>query len=147
LNFISRCFANPPPPRANDTNHLLKKYTCELFDHPPYSPELAPSDFHLFRELKAWLGGQRFAANDELQDAVKTYLSSLAANFVAEASRSLCHFVYFRVYSDSRCTSTIPNASMLYQGISTEKSNINFHTIFIPKSNFIHHLYLKINLF
>jgi len=34
--------------------------------------------------LKAWLGGQRFAANDEIQDAVKTYLSSLAANFFAE---------------------------------------------------------------
>ena len=41
------------------------------------------------RELKAWLGGQRFAANDELQDAVKTYLSSLAANFFAEGIEKL----------------------------------------------------------
>jgi hypothetical protein len=41
--------------------------------------------------LKAWLGGQRFAANDELQDAVKTYLSSLAATSLQKASRSLCH--------------------------------------------------------
>ena len=56
---------------------------------PPYSPDLAPSDFHLFRELKAWLGGQRFATNNELQDAVKTYLSSLAANFFAEGMEKL----------------------------------------------------------
>jgi len=39
--------------------------------------------------LKAWLGGQRFSANDELQDAVKTYLSSLAANFFAEGIEKL----------------------------------------------------------
>jgi hypothetical protein len=39
--------------------------------------------------LKAWFGEQRFAANDELQDAVKTYLSSLAANFFAESMEKL----------------------------------------------------------
>jgi len=74
---------NARPHCAYVTKDLLKKFKWEVFDHPPYSPDPAPSDFHLFRELKAWLGG-RFAANDELQDAVKTYLSSLAANFFAE---------------------------------------------------------------
>ena len=54
------------PHCANVTKDLLKKFNWEVFDHPPYSPDLAPSDFHLFRELKAWLGGQRFATNDEL---------------------------------------------------------------------------------
>jgi hypothetical protein len=39
--------------------------------------------------LKAWLAGQRFAANDKLQDAVKTYLSSLVANFFAEGIEKL----------------------------------------------------------
>ena len=61
----------------------------EVFDHPPYSPDLAPSDFHLFRELRAWLSGKRLAANDEIQDAVKTYLSSLASNFFAEGIEKL----------------------------------------------------------
>ena len=80
---------NAWPHCANVTKDLLKKFNWEVFDHPPYSPDLAPSDFHLFRELKAWLGGQRFAANDELQDAVKTYPSSLAANFFAEGIEKL----------------------------------------------------------
>ena len=79
---------NARPHCAYVTKDLLKKFKWEVFDHPPYSPDPAPSDFHLFRELKAWLGG-RFAANDELQDAVKTYLSSLAANFFAEVIEKL----------------------------------------------------------
>jgi len=29
----------------------------EQFDHPPYSPDLAPSDYHLFPRLKKELGG------------------------------------------------------------------------------------------
>ena len=30
----------------------------ELLPHPPYSPDLAPSDFFLFPNLKKWLGGK-----------------------------------------------------------------------------------------
>jgi hypothetical protein len=29
-------------------------------EHPPYSPDLAPSDFHLFDPLKHHLSGERF---------------------------------------------------------------------------------------
>jgi hypothetical protein len=35
-----------------------------LFDHSPYSPDLALSDYHLFTYLKNWLRAQRFN-NDE----------------------------------------------------------------------------------
>jgi hypothetical protein len=34
------------------TTKLLKKFGWENIDHPPYSPELAPSDFHLFPKMK-----------------------------------------------------------------------------------------------
>jgi transposase len=30
------------------TQALLEHFNWELFDHPPYSPDLAPSDYHLF---------------------------------------------------------------------------------------------------
>lgn len=80
---------NARPHSANMTKDLLKKFKWEVFEHPPYSPDLAPSDYHLFRELKSWLGGQRFATNEELQDAVKTYLSSLAATFFEEGIEKL----------------------------------------------------------
>jgi hypothetical protein len=53
-------------------------FNWELFDHPPYSPDLAPSDYHLFIRtyLKNWLGSQRFNNNQELMEGVKTWLSS-----------------------------------------------------------------------
>jgi hypothetical protein len=41
----------------------------EQFDHPPYSKDLAPSDFHLFLYLKSFLAGQRFH-DDEVKEAV-----------------------------------------------------------------------------
>jgi hypothetical protein len=52
-----------------------------LFDHPPDSPDLAPSDFHVFTYLKKWLSSQRFSDNEELMEGVKTWLSSQAADF------------------------------------------------------------------
>ncbi|GBL83548.1 hypothetical protein AVEN_196387-1 [Araneus ventricosus] len=62
---------------------VCKQKTAEhvtpLFDHPPYSPDLAPSDFHLFLKLKELLGGKRFGSHEELENAVTTWLNELAA--------------------------------------------------------------------
>ena len=44
----------------------------EQIDHPPYSPDLALSDFHLYRYLKELLGGKRFATDDERKKQFKT---------------------------------------------------------------------------
>jgi hypothetical protein len=52
-----------------------------LFDHPSYSPDLAPSDYHLFTCLKNWYRSQRFNNNEELTEGVKSWLSSEAADF------------------------------------------------------------------
>jgi hypothetical protein len=38
-------------------------------EHPPYIPDIAPSDFHLFGPLKH-LSGERFPDNDAVQRAV-----------------------------------------------------------------------------
>ncbi|EFN80260.1 Histone-lysine N-methyltransferase SETMAR, partial [Harpegnathos saltator] len=32
----------------------------ELLEHPAYSPDLAPSDYYLFPNLKKFLAGKRF---------------------------------------------------------------------------------------
>jgi hypothetical protein len=50
-----------------------------LFDYPRYSLDITPSDFHLFTQMKVWLGTQRFNTNEELMDGVKDWLSSQAA--------------------------------------------------------------------
>ncbi|GFV97260.1 histone-lysine N-methyltransferase SETMAR [Trichonephila clavipes] len=50
---------------------VLKQFKWEVLDHPPYSPDLAPSDFHLFRYLKSHLGGKSFHDDDEIKDEVE----------------------------------------------------------------------------
>jgi hypothetical protein len=60
---------------------MLEHLNWELFDHPPHSPDLAPSDYHLFTYLKNWLGSQHFNTND-LMEGVKMWLSSKAADFL-----------------------------------------------------------------
>jgi hypothetical protein len=39
----------------------IQKIKCNVLPHPPYSPDLAPSDYHLFGPLKEHLGGKSFA--------------------------------------------------------------------------------------
>ena len=39
----------------------------ESLPHPPYSPDLAPSDFYLFPNLKGWLQGERNSSNKEVK--------------------------------------------------------------------------------
>jgi hypothetical protein len=48
---------NALPHTAVRTRGLLEHFNWELFDHTPYSPVLAPSDYHLFtrNHLKSWL--------------------------------------------------------------------------------------------
>jgi transposase len=53
---------------AARTRALLEHFYWELFDHPPYCPDLAPSDYHLFTYLKNWLGSQHFNSNEELME-------------------------------------------------------------------------------
>lgn len=50
----------------------------DLLAHPPpYSPDLAPSDFHLFADLKKFVSGKRFASNEKVERAVDEYFRSL----------------------------------------------------------------------
>jgi histone-lysine N-methyltransferase SETMAR len=56
----------------------------EQFNHPPYSPDLAPSDFHLFLYLKSFLAGRQFHDDSEVKEAVITCFASQAISFYDE---------------------------------------------------------------
>ncbi|GBM57008.1 Mariner Mos1 transposase [Araneus ventricosus] len=47
---------NARPHTAVRTGEVLLKFKWGVFQHPPYSPDLAPSDFHLFTAMKKRLG-------------------------------------------------------------------------------------------
>ena len=74
---------NARPHVSQQTKDLIAKFGWYILQHAPYSPDLAPSDFHLFPKLKQHLSGQRFETDEELQEAVTTFLNGLAADFFA----------------------------------------------------------------
>jgi histone-lysine N-methyltransferase SETMAR len=58
----------------------LRDLYYALLEYPPYSPDLAPSDFYLFPILKLFLAGQRFSSNQDAIAAVERYFADLMKN-------------------------------------------------------------------
>ena len=80
---------NARPHTAARTKALLEQFKWEIFKHPPYSPDLAPSDYYLFGKMKVWLATRRFDTAEELMDGVNNWLSTLAAPFLDEGLQKL----------------------------------------------------------
>jgi len=54
----------------------LHELRYELLPHPPYSPDLAPSDYWLFADLKRMLQGKRFGSNEEVIAEIEAYFEA-----------------------------------------------------------------------
>ena len=65
---------NAKPHRAKKTQNKLKELGFSETPHPPYSPDLAPSDFWLFGRLKGSLEGQEFHDRNTLEAAIQAQL-------------------------------------------------------------------------
>jgi histone-lysine N-methyltransferase SETMAR len=72
---------NSCPHTAAGNRERLEHFNWELFDHPPYSPVVALSNYHPFTYPKYWLQSQCFNNNEELMESVKTWLRSQVADF------------------------------------------------------------------
>jgi transposase len=62
----------------------IQKLKWNVLPHPPYSPDLAPSDYHLFGSLKEHLGGKRFRNNEEVIQEVQEWLHLQPKDFFRE---------------------------------------------------------------
>ena len=62
----------------------LNELKYELFEHPPYSPDLAPSDYYLFRQTI-----KRFSSNEEAIAAVEQYFAELPENHYRDGIKLL----------------------------------------------------------
>ncbi|KAK3747325.1 hypothetical protein RRG08_055165 [Elysia crispata] len=62
---------NAPVHTARAVTDVLAGYKWELLEHPHYSPDLAPCDFHLFPKMKEHLRGQRFETEEDIIQATK----------------------------------------------------------------------------
>ena len=68
---------NAPVHMARAVTDVLAGYKWELLEHPRYSPDLAPCDFHLFPKMKEHLRGQRFETEEDIIQATKVAIKNL----------------------------------------------------------------------
>ncbi|GFO43661.1 histone-lysine N-methyltransferase SETMAR [Plakobranchus ocellatus] len=72
---------NATPHSANLTQQWLQRYGWEILPHPAHSPDLAPSNFHLFGPLKRHLGGMAFETEDDLISELRNWFDNLDVDF------------------------------------------------------------------
>ena len=71
---------NARPHAACQTVTLLQWFGWDIITYPPYSPDLAPSELHMFPKLKEHLSRMRFNDDDAVKDAVQCF-NSMVVNW------------------------------------------------------------------
>jgi histone-lysine N-methyltransferase SETMAR len=68
---------NAPAHRARLTQAKIQELgAVEVLPHPAYSPDIAPSDYGLFRSMATFLRGRRFETFDEVEAACREFFVS-----------------------------------------------------------------------
>jgi histone-lysine N-methyltransferase SETMAR len=71
------------------TQQKIKELNWEILDQPPYSPDLAPSDYHLFGSLQNHLNNKKFERFEDVNDAILAYFESKPRSFYKAGTEQL----------------------------------------------------------
>ena len=80
---------NAPAHTAKPVRETLTSFSWEVSPHPPYSPDLALSDYHLFASLGHALKNQRFSNYEEIGNWLKNWFASKDEEFYRKGIRNL----------------------------------------------------------
>ena len=80
---------NAPVHKALAAKSCIRECGFEELIYPPYSPDLAPSDYYLFRNLKSHIRGTRNVDNEQLTEVVEAYLDDQSKSFYLKGIESL----------------------------------------------------------
>jgi [histone H3]-lysine36 N-dimethyltransferase SETMAR len=85
------CFLhdNAPVHKSNIVQAAIRQVGFVELNHPAYSPDIAPTDYHMFSHLKKFLRGKNFGSDDEAIATVEDNLSDLDSGFFSEGIQSL----------------------------------------------------------
>ncbi|XP_076177098.1 histone-lysine N-methyltransferase SETMAR-like [Ptiloglossa arizonensis] len=78
---------NARPHTARITVEKIKNFNWKLLPHRSYSPDLAPSDYHLFRSMQHFLSGQNFNNSEDVKSALNEYFDSKSQKFFENGIR------------------------------------------------------------
>jgi hypothetical protein len=63
------------------TKAAIQELDWEILPHPPYSPDLTPSDYYLFRSVSNNLRGVSLNSDAELQNWLDDFFTAKQADF------------------------------------------------------------------
>ncbi|CAO4385117.1 unnamed protein product [Caenorhabditis nigoni] len=72
---------NARPHVSKQVKQELMGYGWNVLPHPPYSPDLAPSDYWLFGDMTRAFEGRSFNSRGAVEAALKQYFASRPAGF------------------------------------------------------------------
>ena len=86
---VLRLHDNAPVHMSAKSQAAIQQCGFQQLRQPPYSPDLAPSDYFLFRVMKKFLRGKRFSSDEEVQEAVTTWFEEQSRDFFSRGIKSL----------------------------------------------------------
>ena len=60
---------------------ITKQFEWEILSHPSYSPDISPSDYHLFRSLQTSLYGKQFQELPQIDEHIQTFFNKQTEKF------------------------------------------------------------------
>lgn len=80
---------NARPHVAQPVKTYLETLKWEVLPHPPYSPDIAPSDYYLFRSMQHGLADQHFSNYGEVKNWIDSWIGAKPADFFRDGIRQL----------------------------------------------------------
>lgn len=80
---------NARPHVARIVKDTLEALQWDILPHPPYSPDIAPSDYHLFRSISHGLSEQRFTSYEETKNWIDSWIASKDEEFFRHGIQTL----------------------------------------------------------
>jgi len=74
---------------ARLTQTKINELGWEVLPHPPYSPDVAPSDYRLFWSLQNFLVGKEFADEEDVNRAITSFIASKPPSFFRDGIEKL----------------------------------------------------------
>ena len=102
---------------AKPVKTYLEMLKLKVLPHPPYSPNIAPSDYYLFRSMAYGLADQQFRSYEDIDKWLDSWISS-----TYELKVNICSYitqknVWFEKIPDSNRKNSLSKWFVLFENI------------------------------